>query len=1012
MDRDGSQDVSKTNRKRSSYAISGLIFLLPLFGFFVTVFSVEIYLKFYPFPGIQSLLSSISNIYISTILIIGSILLLTFIVLIARLIIEPISSVIVFPFESIDPQIDGKAISDILISEMRKIYDIHEKKFGISSLDRLPLPSQETNSGIILAKEIYYLNEERNWISGSLQGIGNLGIGILTLPLRPIVTTLYMLRPIGEFGCVIQGSILKQGDEFILTAHIDKGEKVFIREISGRTDLHEMIKDLAFKIAHKLAREYKSEPGKKTKNDFKNENCQGDLKELKYFINEVMKEKGDAEKQIVDEYTEKLGKCYIKNDVDCPAVNKYFFGIEDIDDADKLKDEISNKQDSLSKKISGSLQSLGSGLSEEFLKRHFIKKLNNFIKDEESLSNIKEYEEELSVETERIRNKCSNRECTFKKDNESGIRADDLKKYLCSKYGWKWLNNAEITESGTNGKDILQLQIKKNNHNLSLSFIDNCSRAVLKNGDQEIGYFQIRKKDKDLIIYSKDCKKYHLKRQFLEDLYPKNLKRQIFANSWEDLKHLTDAKDKYNQYLLTRKKKLRDEAYESCMRVGTDKDYSILFGLSFNIGITCFEEADYEKAEKMFSRASGLNPNAIAYTGEGYALRYQTRFKEAIDAFKRAIYFDHELAYPWALLGNIYLGLGSYAYDLYDKSIACFNEAIMRDPDFQYPWLYLGINYSRKSAIPVNEGNRVNYIEIALKCIDKAEECANTHGHKKMPTIATAKAACLLQRGTDNDRKIASNILLYNLQLQKDSYNKACLLSLLDRMPEAIACLNEALGAKRITPVECLFDPDIYEDKSIYKSQKTSDRHKELKKILSEYDLEEPIISDIRRILQKESAYIRSSFEAVCDNKQEAIHLIQEVASNDLARFEQDLHFESIHNIAVITSAKSENSRFGPIIKISIDVYNTTSRKLSDIRLDVEMHGLMHNSSSSYSKSIDEIEKRWQYKNITFEARVESGAKEIIIEVTAREKTGLCNHDILKLQNIYPNGLCYDINRS
>lgn len=882
-----------------------------------------------PYSETQSVLDSISKIFISFLFIMGSIIFIILFGILVRFMFESINQVIIFPFDSSDTNIDGNAIADILITELKRISIIHDKEFELSSSDRLPLTPYDAHTDIVLAKEIDNLLEGSRFITGSLKGVGNLGIGSFMLPLGHILTAIYMIRPVGEKGCIIRSSVHKNGDEIYIVSHANKNRYSFIREIKGKSKFDELVRDLAFKISHKFARiaynEYQGDFNK-NKNSYKapvnNENSRNEVaKELKGVIDakepKKIPQKATHEINVLNEKFIKLNDYLINNDIECPASDKYFFGINDLHKPDEFLEAIKNNNDYISNIFKNRLNlNISNNLPIE--KINIIKKLNEFIRDD-SCENLlreilasKELNGKMSIETKEVKKKCE-------------------------------------------------------------------SRGSKKRG-----------------------KCFHLKRLLLEDIYPRHLKC-IITRSWEDLKYITEAKDNYNQYIVTKNREFLDKAKICCNKVNTDKSFGILFSLIYNLGIAYFDVGDNENAAELFSKASNLNPSANAYTGEGFALRYQSRFKEAKDSFKMAIYFDPETASPWCLLGIIYLGLGAYAYDLYDMSIACLSEAIKRDQNFPYPWLFLCINYSRKAALQKDEETRGFYIEIALECIEKANGYARLFGYKDIPTIATAKAACLLQRGNNDDIKIANNILLYNYSRQKDSFNKACLLYLLDRKNEAQNFIEDALNKKSISCgfAEILFDPDIYEDKSsisdedksdptnLFRSQKTCKRFNDIEKILAKYQDDTTIRDNVRDILSEESEYVRASFEAVSGKRKDAIELLKEVKDNP-DRFETDPHFKSIHDFAiVITPPKPETVRIGSMIEIDIEVFNTMSQPLTNITVQAKLIGLSPYSILKFSKEIESIKQRFEFEKVTFKPYVDEFAhNDIVIEVEVSGQKG------------------------
>jgi tetratricopeptide (TPR) repeat protein len=494
---------------------------------------------------------------------------------------------------------------------------------------------------------------------------------------------------------------------------------------------------------------------------------------------------------------------------------------------------------------------------------------------------------------------------------------------------------------------------------------------------------------------------YHFKRLLLEDTLS-NLKRFELPNSWEDFKYLTESKDRWNQYTATKNVKFLDEAYELCDKIHVEEDRGVLFKLCYNLANVYFEKTDFRKAAIMFSKASGMNPNANAYIGEGFAYRYQNNFFKAIVSFERALWLDNNSASSWDMLGNIYLALGAYASDLYDKSIACLNQAIKMDADSAYPWLYIGINYSRKAALEFQEDKRNDYIKIALTCLEKAQELAVVNGYKRWPLTITSRAACMLQKG-DEDISIANDMINNSLKEQDDHHNRACALYLLNKKDEAEKLLKEAFRENRCyTKAQILFDPDIYEVKPLEKSNRVSEgcflsketcnRFYEVKKFLSDFTESPEIIDGIREILKIENEFIRASFEAVSGNKERALEYIKEIFNDCKNEIEKDPHFEEIYNLAVVASLDRGSNTDTRIIIIKI--YKTTEKTLGHIDVSAKLYGARFKmlNACRIKKTIEKPkEELWSCNKVEFDVIIDKYATKIKIEVDAKAQNGIGN---------------------
>ena len=240
------KDSFETYRK----IFTALLIVAPFFLLIAVVIGIKGGLFHY--SSISALFESIKNVLFSTIFIIGSIIISIIIILFICYINSNIESVIVFPFESMDSNIDGNAIADNLIMKMKKMKDIHDKPLEISPSERLPLAYQEAYTES-MPNGFNNFNDESALFSNALAGLGKIDIGLLSLPIGHLLIGLHRFRPIGKSGCIIQGSVQKYNNDLYIVSHIRTKNYSFIREIEGQS-LHEMVKDLAFEIVHKMYR--------------------------------------------------------------------------------------------------------------------------------------------------------------------------------------------------------------------------------------------------------------------------------------------------------------------------------------------------------------------------------------------------------------------------------------------------------------------------------------------------------------------------------------------------------------------------------------------------------------------------------------------------------------------------------------------------------------------------------------------------------------------------------------
>jgi tetratricopeptide (TPR) repeat protein len=904
-------------------------------------------------------------------------------------------------------KLDGKAISDSIIAELYRISIIHNAKFDESEAERLPVPMEKL-SETILSEEFRNIDNFGNNIAMSLGEVGRFSMAGLDLPIGPVMLALYRLRRIGKEGCLIQGSLRVHDDTADAMAqithyshsressqrsflHRDKLENYFCQVSGSADDLTKLIKELSFEIVYLM---YKH-PIKGSKNKSKEKGHEEDRPSMNISKNLKFKEFLTTEifKNNIDQSHPSTNFDWIKFDYFLNGKSEIKILETDINNIEKYIESL-NKSYKISKGTCAERNNWyfdsidiqdPKGLAEKLCPKGFIEELSRHRK-----SPISKY-----------------------------IKDQDSTKNFCKSLA-RYKNTQPFDE--INLREKLTENLNKLLDELKFEKIS----QIFQDKNLSMEAKNIVKKEK----CNKSEPSIHLNRLLIEDLFPEELKSRPSIESPKGLHFLTETLESYYQYNRTKKRDCLDEATDNCTETyKLEKNNKILYVLFYNLGAAYFAISEYKKAEELFRTATELaRSKAGGYSAWGFSLRYLLHYKDAIDAAEKAICCESILASPWYLLGGIYLDLGCYASDLYDKSIACYYEAIRREHSSPYPWLWMGVVFYRKAAlnkkyIEVNnkllneifgeDVLKINswkiYNGIALTCIEKSINLAMKHGPKKFPLSPFAKAACLLQRSEDSSfsENLQARRILLN-PLEKDPYNRACI-EALSGITEAAKNaakddLEDALKNERISRVGILFDPDFEKIKgeleNFFESQMDRNRRQKEKKIFKE----------IKEILlnKEEDEYIRASFAAVCGDKIEAINLLKEAFEKhkDLnpLRFKIDPHFENIQNIAVVASGP-DSTTIGCDVEIIIVVFNTSEGPIDDIRVTLDFpDGISYKFTGKKESGmvnggcVKTLEKKWvSNRDISFIAtigRVEYG--DLKIKVNAR---GIRREDKVIVEN-------------
>lgn len=179
------------------------------------------------------------------------------------------------PFDNFsDENVDGRAISASITSEMHRIGQIHKIKFNSRQSERLPLPPKSI-SAERLARSFESYHSESQSFSNIMSNTGILTVGKITFPLGSMLISLKRLIPFGD-SVIISGNFQKADNLARFIAHVDhRGHGgICICEVTEnypKKTMYEYIKDLSYKIAFDISNvEMKNLFKAKTWEGFKN----------------------------------------------------------------------------------------------------------------------------------------------------------------------------------------------------------------------------------------------------------------------------------------------------------------------------------------------------------------------------------------------------------------------------------------------------------------------------------------------------------------------------------------------------------------------------------------------------------------------------------------------------------------------------------------------------------------------------------------------------------------------
>jgi tetratricopeptide (TPR) repeat protein len=139
--------------------------------------------------------------------------------------------------------------------------------------------------------------------------------------------------------------------------------------------------------------------------------------------------------------------------------------------------------------------------------------------------------------------------------------------------------------------------------------------------------------------------------------------------------------------------------YQKALQIDSRRHQSL-----FNLGVACFDQADYARAESLFRQAIKQMPSNVEYRHNlALALERQDKIKESIDAYKAAIKIgsskdDPALAQSFYCLARLYQKQGGDTDQA--QAIELYKKAIEIDPKLVAAYNNLGVAYSEQGRYP------------------------------------------------------------------------------------------------------------------------------------------------------------------------------------------------------------------------------------------------------------------------------------------------------------------------
>lgn len=231
-----------------------------------------------------------------------------------------------------------------------------------------------------------------------------------------------------------------------------------------------------------------------------------------------------------------------------------------------------------------------------------------------------------------------------------------------------------------------------------------------------------------------------------------------YPQKWQTFKYLTQGRDAYNSYMVTKDPKDLDRGKNMALLANiSEPDYNGTFELLSGLGFAYLQSEKYNEAANIFGNITKFKPFE-SELGLGLAYGNLGDFPRALNAFEKATQLDSHDPDAWNNKGVILIKQRNYV-----EAVKAFNRAIELDPQYAIAWQYKGNALANLGKI---SHSKYKYEE-AVQAYNRATEL-----NPKYASAWYNKGSALLLLGKNEDA-----IKAYNKVLQIDPSNNNALIN-------------------------------------------------------------------------------------------------------------------------------------------------------------------------------------------------------------------------------------------
>lgn len=158
----------------------------------------------------------------------------------------------------------GEAVSDMLLSELKRIRQIHRTKYEGIEPGKIPLKETALNwtPPVTEYLTLPQIKPKTENLTYNIAELGTVSTGLVSISLGHLLIILKDLCPFSNPGTSISGSLQKYGSTICLVAHYSgpyswtAHHKIKVFEGAGHEIIPDIVRDLSFKIAQELSPEH------------------------------------------------------------------------------------------------------------------------------------------------------------------------------------------------------------------------------------------------------------------------------------------------------------------------------------------------------------------------------------------------------------------------------------------------------------------------------------------------------------------------------------------------------------------------------------------------------------------------------------------------------------------------------------------------------------------------------------------------------------------------------------